>query len=80
MWSQITRLYQTEREACLGGSEHTFQTQRWEYKQANSISFEVMVCSFIECVTFPFESPWDVFTLENNFHIPFDIKKWVIII
>lgn len=26
LWSQITRLYQTEREACLEGSEHTFQT------------------------------------------------------
>lgn len=42
--------------------------------------FGVMVCSFIECVTFLFESPWDVCTSENNFYIPFDTKKWVIII
>lgn len=26
LWSQITRLSQTEREVCLGGWEHTFQT------------------------------------------------------
>lgn len=39
-----------------------------------------MVCSFIECAIFFFESLWDVFILENNFYILFDIKKWVIII
>lgn len=80
LWSQITRLYQTEREVCLGGWEHTFQTQRWEYKQANSISFGVMVCSLIECIAFPFESPWDISTSENNCHISFDTKKCVIIV
>lgn len=57
LWSQITRLYQTEREVCIGGWEHSFQTSRWEYKQANSISFGVMVCGFIGCIALHFESP-----------------------